>query len=107
VVLWGLEQPLQQALVGYSENASVLLAETAAVGGVGDLSDARSRSARARSAAARSAALVAEDRARTGLAQSGRDVVTRWKVLDFWLGVLLAGWAAYVAWIVPAIFASQ
>jgi hypothetical protein len=107
LVLWGLEQPLQQALVGYSENASVLLAETAACGGVGDLSDARSRSSRATSAARRSAALVAEDRARTGLAQSGLAVVTRWKVLDLWLGVLLVGWAAYVAWIVPAIFPIQ
>lgn len=107
VVLWGLEHPLQQALVGYSENASVLLAETAASGGVSDLSDAPSRSARARPAATRAAALVAEDRSRTGPAQSARAVVTRWKVLDLWLGVLLVGWAAYVAWIVPAIFASQ
>lgn len=107
VVLWGLEQPLQEVLVGYSENVSVLLAETAACGGVGELADARSRSARARSAATRSAALVAEDRARTGAAQSGRAVVTRWKVLDRWLGMLLVGWATYVAWIVPVIFDSR
>lgn len=107
VVLWGLEQPLRERVQGYSENASVLLAEIAACGGVGELSDAGPRSVRAQTEAARAALLVAQDRAVPATTPREPTVAARWKILDRGIVLLLAGWCAYMAWTVPAIVSGR
>lgn len=102
VVLWGMEQPLKQRMIGYTEDVRVLLAEVAASGGVTELAEGPERSALARKYAAISAALVAADRSE-GLPSVPAEAGSSWKPFDRGLIPLLLGWAIHLTMTIPAI----
>lgn len=102
-VLWGMEQPSKQAMIGYTEDVRVLLAEIAASGGVAELADGPERSALARKYAAISAALVAADRKTEGPPSVPEEAGSSWKPFDRGLILLLLGWAIHLTMTIPAI----
>jgi len=102
VVLWGMQQPSKQAMAGYSEDVSVLLAEIAASGGATELADGPERSARAVEYAARSAALVAAARD-AGPTSAPYAEGSSWKLFDPWLVLLLVGWGVHLTMTIRAI----
>lgn len=100
VVLWGTEQPLRQAMIGYTEDVRVLLAEIAASGGASELGDGPVRSALAVRYAAKSAGLVAAER---GLGDTTPVGESHWQPMDRGLSLLLLGWAVHLTMTLPAL----
>lgn len=103
VTVWGMEQPLRQAMLGYTEDVQVLLAEVAAAGGVGELADGPRRDEESLASAAQAAARVAEERGSVPAELLGRRITSRWAVMDAWVWVLCVGWCVQLAMTVPAI----
>lgn len=103
VTLWGLDQPLRQAMRGYTEDVQVLLAEVAAAGGVGELADGPQRSEQQLEHAARAAALVAAERRSVPSDRLERRVRSRWAVMDASVWLLSVGWCGQLAMTVPAL----
>lgn len=103
VTVWGMEQPLRQAMQGCTEDVQVLLAEVAAAGGVGELADGPQRDEESLASDARAAALVATERGSAPPELLGRGITSRWAVMDTWVWVLSVGWCVQLAMTVPAL----